>query len=318
MDTLQTTASAGADAQKIVEEALHYGRQYLGRGKVADYIPALAEADPDQLGITLLSDEGIYYSAGDWDKKFTLQSVSKVMLLVYALKELGHERVFSRVGVEQTGDSFNSIVKLETKGEHPLNPFINAGAIATMGLVLEEGLHFDGFASFLEKTLERPIEVDDKVFLSEKGSGDMNRSLAYFMKSDRVIKGSVEDTLDAYFKMCSILGDTKDLARFGLMLARDGKDLFSGDEVIKGSHAAIVKTLMVTCGMYDSSGEFAIRVGMPAKSGVGGGIMALSQGRAGIGVFSPELDAKGNSLCGIRALQCLSSSLSLHFFKGAY
>lgn len=318
MDTRKISNSADSDPAQILEEALHYGRQYLGRGKVADYIPALAEADPDRLGITLLQTDGSIMTAGDFDTPFTLQSVSKAMLLAYALTELGHERVFTRVGVEQTGDSFNSIVKLETKGEHPLNPFINAGAIATMGLVLEEGLTFDGFCAFLERVLGRRVEVDEKVFLSEKATGDMNRSLAYFMKSDRVIRGSVDHTLDAYFRMCSIMGDTRDLARFALMLACDGKAGSSGERVMEGGDAAIVKTLMMTCGMYDSSGEFAIRVGMPAKSGVGGGIMALAQGKAGIGVFSPELDAKGNSLCGIRALEALSRSLNLHYFKSAH
>ena len=303
---------------QVLTEALAFGRGFAGQGRVADYIPALAMADPDALGITVMTRDGVRHSVGDWDQAFTMQSVAKALLLMYALRELGDEQVFSRVGVEPTGDSFNSIVKLETKGNHPLNPFINAGAIATMGLVLEQGLSFAGFQAFLETLAGHPLTVDETVYRSEKATGDLNRSLAYFMKSDQVIEGDVEATLDAYFRMCSLLVDTADLARFGLLLARDGQDPVTGEQILSSYHASLVKTLMVTCGMYDSSGEFAIKVGLPAKSGVGGGILALAQGKLGIGVFSPALDEKGNSLAGIRVLEFLSRSLDLHFFKGEH
>lgn len=307
------------DLDEVILEALDYGKRYLGLGKVADYIPALAKADPDKLGITVLTADGVYHTGGDWEQLFTLQSVSKVMLLVYALKELGQERVFSRVGVEPTGDSFNSIVKLETKGNHPLNPFINAGAIATMSLVLEHGRTFEDFMKFLAKTLGREhLDIDEEVLQSEMETGNLNRSLAYFMKADKVIKGDVQETLDAYFKMCSVLANTKDLARFGMMLANDGVDIFTKEQILDAYNTSLVKTLMVTCGMYDKSGEFAIKVGMPAKSGVGGGILTLAQSKAGIGVFSPALDEKGNSLSGIKTLQYMSWSLDLHYFKGSH
>ena len=318
MEDQHTIKPDEGDLDGILADALDYARRYLGQGRVATYIPALAKADSDHLGITVMTRDGTCHSAGHWDQPFTMQSVAKAMLLVYALRELGHETVFSRVGVEPTGDSFNSIVKLETKGEHPLNPFINAGAIATMGLILEKGLTFAGFLAFLEKLAHRPLTVDEAVFQSEKATGDLNRALAYFMKADRVIQGDVDATLDAYFRMCSILADTSDLARFGLLLATDGQDTVTGEQILSSYHASLVKTLMVTCGMYDSSGEFAIRVGMPAKSGVGGGIMALAQSKLGVGVFSPALDEKGNSLGGCRALEFLSRSLDLHFFKGTH
>lgn len=316
MEDQNTVKTRNQDLDRILEEALAYGRGFLGQGRVADYIPALATADPNHLGITVLTRDGRYHCAGNWDHYFTMQSMAKALLLVYALLELGDEQVFSRVGVEPTGDSFNSIVKLETKGNHPLNPFINAGAIATMGLILEQGRTFDQFLGFLEKLAHRQLTIDETVYESEKSTGDLNRSLAYFMKSDHVIKGNVEATLDAYFRMCSILVNTRDLARFGMLLANDGKDLFTGEEILSAYHASLVKTLMVTCGMYDSSGEFAIRVGMPAKSGVGGGILALAQSRLGIGVYSPALDEKGNSLCSIKVLEFLSEALDLHYFKG--
>ncbi|MFB0958922.1 MAG: glutaminase A [Clostridiaceae bacterium] len=297
-------------------DALAYGSGYLGQGKVADYIPALAGAPADHLGICVLTRDGEFHCRGHWDQMFTMQSISKALLLIYALLELGHEKVFSRVGVEPTGDSFNSIVKLETKGHHPLNPFINAGAIATMGLILEEGRTFVQFMEFLEGLARRPLTIDETVYRSEKETGDLNRSLAYFMKSDQVIQGNVEATLDAYFRMCSILVNTRDLARFGMILANDGQDPLTGEPILSAYYATLVKTLMVTCGMYDSSGEFAIKVGMPAKSGVGGGILALVQGKAGLGVYSPALDEKGNSLCGIKTLEYLSQALDLHYFKG--
>ncbi|UUM13513.1 glutaminase A [Proteiniclasticum sp. QWL-01] len=297
-------------------DALAYGSGYLGQGKVADYIPALAGAPADHLGICVLTRDGEFHCRGHWDQMFTMQSISKALLLIYALLELGHEKVFSRVGVEPTGDSFNSIVKLETKGHHPLNPFINAGAIATMGLILEEGRTFVQFMEFLEGLARRPLTIDETVYRSEKETGDLNRSLAYFMKSDQVIQGDVEATLDAYFRMCSILVNTRDLARFGMILANDGQDPLTGEPILSAYYATLVKTLMVTCGMYDSSGEFAIKVGMPAKSGVGGGILALVQGKAGLGVYSPALDEKGNSLCGIKTLEYLSQALDLHYFKG--
>lgn len=316
MEELKKTFDLTQAMDQGLTDALAYGSGYLGQGKVADYIPALAGAPADHLGICVLTRDGEFHCRGHWDQMFTMQSISKALLLIYALLELGHEKVFSRVGVEPTGDSFNSIVKLETKGHHPLNPFINAGAIATMGLILEEGRTFVQFMEFLEGLARRPLTIDETVYWSEKETGDLNRSLAYFMKSDQVIQGDVEATLDAYFRMCSILVNTRDLARFGMILANDGQDPLTGEPILSAYYATLVKTLMVTCGMYDSSGEFAIKVGMPAKSGVGGGILALVQGKAGLGVYSPALDEKGNSLCGIKTLEYLSQALDLHYFKG--
>lgn len=301
---------------KAIEESLDYAKGYIGQGKVADYIPALSLADPQKLGMTIMTIDGQSYCGGDTETRFTLQSVSKVMLLVYALREFGQGHVFSRVGVEPTGDTYNSIVKLETRQEHPLNPFINAGAIAVVDLLMGKGRTFEDFKGFLEEMLDRDLEVDETVYQSELETGDLNRSLAYFMKSDDVLCGNVDATLETYFRMCSLLCDTRDLARFGLLLAHDGIDPFSGKVVLDAYNAALVKTLMVTCGMYEGSGEFAIKVGMPSKSGVSGGIMSLVQSRFGIGVFSPGLDESGTSLASSKALEYISWTEDLHYFKG--
>lgn len=305
------------DLEEIMAEAMDYGYKHQGEGKVADYIPALAKADPKELGMSILTLDGTFYNKGAWDHLFTIQSISKAMLLSFALKELGADVVFRRVGVEPTGDSFNSIVKLETDKDHPLNPFINAGAIATVGLMVENGMSFEDFLAFMPKLIGREdLQIDEEVYRSEKSTGDRNRSLAYFLKSDGTIRADVSETLDFYFRMCSILVNCKDLAYFGALLANDGVDLFTKESVLDPYNTSLVKTLMVTCGMYDSSGEFAIKVGMPAKSGVGGGICALAQGKLGSGIYSPELDEKGNSLVGIKTMEYLSWALDLHFFKG--
>lgn len=301
--------------QEAIDHSLDYAAGAIGQGKVADYIPALALADPKHLGMTVMLMDGTSFSSGDAEVKFTLQSVVKVFALVYALRELGQGTVLSTVGVEPTGDSFNSIVKLETRQQHPLNPFINAGAIAVVGLLLENGRSFEDFKKFLEKVLDREITIDETVYQSELETGDLNRSLAYFMKSDNVITGDVDETLKTYFRMCSILCDTRDLARFGTILANDGIDCFTGEVILDAYNAALVKTLMMTCGMYDKSGEFAIKVGMPSKSGVSGSILSLVQTRCGIGVYSPELDDKGNSFAGSKALEYLSWTQDLHAFK---
>lgn len=308
-----------ARAQRILKaigESLDYGKSYIGQGKIADYIPALTLADPTKLGLTIMTLDGKSYCGGDTETRFTLQSVVKVMLLVYTLREFGQGNVLSRVGVEPTGDSFNSIVKLETRQQKPLNPFINAGAIAVVDLLLEKGHTFQDFKGFLEEILDRDLEVDETVYQSELETGDLNRSLAYFMKDDNVLKGSVDETLEVYFRMCSLLCDTRDLARFGLLLANDGIDCFNDRVVLDAYNAALVKTLMVTCGMYDRSGEFAIKVGLPSKSGVSGGILSLVQSRCGIGIYSPELDENGNSLASSKALEYLSWTEDLHYFKG--
>lgn len=301
--------------QSSLEEAYKVAKGNLSKGKVAAYIPELAKANGEKLGATIYTKCGDYYSVGDYLEEFTIQSISKTMLLIHALSVFGSEKVFSVVGMEATGDAFNSIVKLETKTEHPLNPFINAGAIAIASMLNEGGYKFKDSLEIIRKVCRRKdITFSESVFESEKRTGHVNRSIAYLLKSDEIIKGDVEQALDYYFKACSVLCNTIDLANFAMLLANDGKDIVSKEQVINHEIVIQVKTLMVTAGMYDRSGTFAMKVGMPAKSGVGGGIIASGQHRMGIAVYGPSLDETGNSVGGQIILEELSKRLRLHFF----
>lgn len=291
---------------------------YTRRGKVATYIPELAKANPDDLGVCLVTLDGQEYFAGDYNKKFTMQSISKILTLILSLMDNGEEKVFENVGMEPTGDSFNSIVNLELKNIHkPFNPMINAGAIATTSL-----LAGDTGDEKIERILDlarklsgnENIEINEDVYLSEKLTGDRNRSIAYFMKSCNVIEGSVEDILDVYFKQCSIEVTCRDIANIGCVLANDGVSPKAGEKIVPKHICRITKTLMSTCGLYDASGEFAVHIGIPAKSGVGGGIIAAVPRRMGIGVYGPSLDEKGNSIAGIQILRELSEKLDLDIY----
>lgn len=304
--------------EQAIDEAMAYARTFLPEGKVATYIPELSHADPEQIGVCLMTREGAVFHGGDWLQPFTIQSISKTIGLIFALQTAGYEKVFSKVGVEPTGDAFNSIVKLETRTVRPLNPMINAGAIATASCCM--GLP-DPFGAFLQLTRRlcgrEDIALNEAVYLSEKKSGMRNRSMAYLMQSDNVLECDAELALDLYFRMCSVDVTTQDLAHCALVLANDGVDPATGERIAESWMVRIVKTLMVTCGMYDGSGEFAIKVGIPAKSGVGGGIMASVEGRMGIAAFGPALDKKGNSVGAYRILEYLSQALKLHYFAGS-
>lgn len=303
---------------KLLESVIENNRHFTNEGKVAAYIPELVNANPEALGISIITLDGENYFAGDYNTKFTIQSISKIIALMLALIDNGRGRVFSKVGVEPTADAFNSIINLETKKiQKPLNPMINAGAIATVSLIAgrtgEET--FDRILNFTRKITGNPnIDINYEVYKSEKITGDRNRALAYFMKSMGVIEPDVEEVLDVYFKQCSIEATCKDIANIGAMLANDGVLPWNGERIVPRNVARIVKTIMVTCGLYDASGQFAVEVGVPAKSGVGGGILAAIPGRMGIGVFGPALDLKGNSVGGIKVLAELSKELDLSIF----
>jgi glutaminase len=307
-----------AKMNKLLESVIENNRHFTKEGKVAAYIPELVNANPEALGISIITLDGENYFAGDYNTKFTIQSISKIIALMLALIDNGRGRVFSKVGVEPTADAFNSIINLETKKiQKPLNPMINAGAIATVSLIAgrtgEET--FDRILNFTRKITGNPsIDINYEVYKSEKITGDRNRALAYFMKSMGVIEPDVEEVLDVYFKQCSIEATCKDIANIGAMLANDGVLPWSGERIVPRNVARIVKTIMVTCGLYDASGQFAVEVGVPAKSGVGGGILAAIPGRMGIGVFGPALDLKGNSVGGLKVLAELSKELDLSIF----
>lgn len=303
---------------RLLQSVIENNRQWTKQGKVATYIPELGKASEDSLGISIITLDGEEYFGGDHEVKFTIQSISKIITLMLAIIDNGREVVFSKVGVEPTADAFNSIINLETKNpQRPLNPMINAGAIATVSLVAGKSREesFNRILNFTRKITGNPhININENVYKSEKETGDRNRSLAYFMKSTGIIEQDVEDVLDVYFKQCSIEANCKDIARIGALLANDGVLPWSGERVIPRNVARIVKTIMVTCGLYDASGQFAVEVGIPAKSGVGGGILAAIPGRMGIGVYGPALDIKGNSIGGIKVLEELSKELDLSIF----
>lgn len=304
--------------KELLESILDKNRHWTKEGKVATYIPGLSNANPDALGICVSTLNGETYCAGDSEMKFTIQSISKVVALMLALEDKGAERVFSKVGMEPTDDAFNSMLTLENSNSHkPINPMINAGAIVTVSLIEGETCKeaFNRILEFTRRITGNPeIGINEAVYASEKETGNRNRALAYFMKSTGVIEGNVEEVLDAYFRQCSIEATCRDIAHIGAVLANDGVIPWNGERAVLKGTARIVKTIMATCGMYDASGHFAVHIGIPAKSGVGGGILASVPGRMGIGVVGPALDSKGNSIAGIKVLEELSRELDLSVF----
>ncbi|HSQ88939.1 glutaminase A [Romboutsia sp.] len=304
--------------EKILKEVLDTNRKYTNYGQVASYIPELKNARRDDLGICIVDKDNNIYKVGNCNTKFTIQSVSKTIVLAMALMDNEWTHVFSKVGMEPSGDPFNSIMKLETNDtKKPCNPMINAGAIVTTSLI--KGSSFadkeERMLNFFRRLAKNDnIGINYDVYKSEKMSGDRNRAMAYLLKNDGFIQGNVEEVLDLYFKQCSIEIDAVDLARIGMNLASYGIDIENGERVMSERVSRMVKTFMMTCGMYDASGEFAIKVGIPAKSGVGGGIMASVPNRMGIGVYGPALDKKGNSIAGVKMLEDLSHRLNLNIF----
>ncbi|OUS68374.1 glutaminase A [Paenibacillus sp. MY03] len=287
-------------------------------GKVASYIPELSKAPADALGIHVIDFSGNSVTAGDCGLSFTMQSISKVFTLLLALIDQGPEIVFDKVGMEPTGDNFNSMLKLElVQPSIPFNPLINAGAIAISSLIGGDGPEekSDRVLRFFRRLAGNPeLAYDLDVYRSEALSADLNRSMAYFLKDKGVLKGKVDDVLDVYFRHCSIAVTCSDLSRMALVLANDGTDPLSGEVLIPRRYVQIAKTFMVTCGMYNASGQFAIEVGLPAKSGVAGGILTLVPGRYGIGIVGPSLNPKGNSIAGVHLLETLSQSLDWSLF----
>jgi len=303
--------------KRILDNIIQECKEWTSKGNVASYIPQLAKANPDALGIWVTNLGGEEYFAGDYETKFTIQSISKVITLMLAILDNGTEYVFSKVGMEPTESGFNSITNLEIhEQKQPLNPMINAGAIATVSLIAGQTAEekINRILNFTRKiTGNDDININYEVYESEKNTGDRNRTLAYYMKGNRIIEGEVEEILDVYFKACSMEVTCKDIARLGAMLANAGV-LLNNERVISREACRIVKTIMVTCGMYDASGKFAVHIGIPAKSGVGGGILAAVPRRMGIGVVGPALDEQGNSIGGLKVLEKLSHEFDLSIF----
>ena len=304
--------------KNILDNILNECKEHTKYGKVATYIPELAKADSSAFGISLITDQNELLTAGDCEVKFTMQSVVKPMILLLALLDRGLEPVRALVGLEATGkpfDTFNYSDRALT-GEH-INPMVNAGAIALLTLINGESFadKFDRLLSFTRHLAKNEeLCVDEAVYLSEKATGSKNRALAYMLKAYGMIDCEVEEVVDIYFRACSISVTSRDLARIARVLSLHGEDPDTHEQLFEREYARYVNAVLAICGMYDGSGEFAFRVGVPAKSGVGGGIMAVVPGRMGIGIYAPALDKKGNSSAGVHALELLNRELNLSVF----
>lgn len=290
--------------------------RHVGEGALASYIPELTRVDPDGFALSLSSSDGYVYECGDAGVEFTIQSISKPFTYALALDLIGQDAVDAKIGVEPSGEAFNEI-SVDKTTKKPKNPMINAGAIAAVSLI-PAGTAQERFAliqEFYSGCAGRRLELDQDVYASEKANGSRNRAIAYMLQSFGVLDDDPDDVLDVYFRQCSFKVTSTDLARMAATLARGGVNPMTGRRV---TGAAVVKrtlSVMVTCGMYDAAGDWVSAVGMPAKSGVGGGIVAVLPGQLGIGTYSPLLDAKGNSVRGVQLCRSLSERLGLHFLN---
>jgi glutaminase len=306
-----------SNLNRAVREIAEEMAQKSDRGEVASYIPELANIDPKSFGLAVIAADGTVAAAGDSDTLFSIQSVSKVFTLALALGKVG-DRLWTRVGREPSGSAFNSIVQLEYERGIPRNPFINAGAIVVTDTILSGHQPREALGEilrFMQFLADDPsIGIDKAVAASEQRTGYRNAALANYMKSFGIIENPVDFTLGVYFHHCAIAMTCRQLAMAGRFLAQFGANPSTGHSVVGAERARRINALMLTCGHYDGSGEFAYRVGLPGKSGVGGGILAIAPGKASIAVWSPGLDAQGNSLLGQLALEKLSKRLGWSIF----
>lgn len=300
-----------------LEDAIEDSKPYASSGKLNMDLPYFDETMRDHLGVAIVTTENKKFHAGHADEKVSMQSTSKIISLMLALNDFGKERVFETVGMEPMGDFFNSISQLESYDtSKPFNPMVNAGAIAVASLIKGHNIEnrFDRYLEFLREITENEeLEMSEEVYESEKTNGARNRSLAYFMQSCGTLVKDVEEALDLYFRMNSVMTDCYDLAQIGKFLACGG--ISSNDEcLIPANHLRTVKAIMMTSGMYNSSGHYAVEVGFPCKSGVSGSIIGTISGQMGIGIIGPAIDAKGNSTAGGALVKKLSKDLGLNMF----
>ena len=307
------------EIRDVLQRAYEYGIQYVDKGVVANYIPELAKEDKTKAGAALIDKNGSLYDVGTSQHKFSIQSIVKIIIYLCVLEHYDFDYIQKFIGVKPSAKPFNSIIALELSEKNiPVNPFINAGAIVGTSLLYEKYGN-NTFEMILNRTRDiignDKIDYSRSVFNSESSSAFANRALTYMLLNGKIIPSNVnvDDLLNVYFKSCSILADVRDLAQLGFILSRDGKD-GENKQRLSGEHARILRTLMVTCGTYDYSGEFAIKIGLPAKSGVGGGIVTASKAGYGIGVYCPGLDSHGNSYVGTRILEFLSRELDLNIY----
>lgn len=316
---MQPSSSASAVAGSPIDSylaALHERHAGHTVGQVANYIPELTKANPDWFGICIATRDGHVYEVGDSRQPFTMQSISKALVYGLALEDRGEAALLDRIGVEPSGDAFNAI-SLKAGTGVPFNPMINAGAIAACGQVMRRGgrTRIQRIQSYLSACAGRELDIDVDVYRSESQTGHRNRAIGWMLRNFGIIEEEPTDILEAYFQQCAIRVTCRDLAVMGATLANQGVNPITRQQAVAPEGIDNILSVMSTCGMYDFSGEWIYRVGLPAKSGVGGGIMAVLPGQLGIGIFSPPLDAQGNSARGIRACSDLSSELALHVFN---
>lgn len=312
---MQNTGTPFSPLQSALKQA--YDR-FAGdcTGELADYIPELAKVDPDRFGLALGSADGRIYTVGDCDLPFTLQSVSKAYSYCLAIELAGAATVRSLVGLEPSGDAFNAI-EFDPNTRRPYNPMVNAGAITVAG-ILRDAYGADAFSRTLERfsaSAGRDLDLDEAVYRSEATTGHRNRAIAHLLRASGALLEPVEEAVDLYFRLCSIRVTARDLATMAATLANMGENPFTGKEVFNLFAVRDTLAVMFSCGMYDYSGNWICDVGIPAKSGVGGGLIGVVNRQLGIGAYSPRLDSKGNSVRGIGAMRFLSDELGLHVFE---
>jgi glutaminase len=297
-------------------EDLHARHKLNREGKLADYIPELTRIDPDLFGVAFATMDGYVYEAGDTAAPFTIQSISKAIIYGLALEDHGRDEVLRKIGVEPSGEAFNSIA-FDEKNNRPYNPMVNAGAIAATALIkgADAEERWDRILDTFQRFAGRDLKMDEAVHRSESATGHRNRAIAFLELNSGMIGGDVEEHLDLYFRQCSLLVNCADLAIIGATLANGGMNPVTGERALAQEHVRAVLSVMNTCGMYDYAGGWQFDVGLPAKSGVGGGITAVLPGHLGIGVFSPRLDAVGNSERGVKVCEDISRNFRLHLFE---
>jgi glutaminase len=304
------------DVEALVQKA-HERNAGVASGTVADYIPALAAADPALFGVCVAEVDGATHGAGDVDHAFSIQSISKAFVYALVCDELGHELALERVGVNNTGLAFNSVMAIELNDGHPMNPMVNAGALATTALV--PGQTAEARWAFIQDGLSRfagrRLELDAAVYESETETNQRNQAIARLLQSYGRITADPTEVVDAYTRQCSLLVTARDLAVMGATLADGGVNPVTGERVVSAHVCRDTLSVMAASGLYERSGEWLFEIGMPGKSGVAGGLVAIAPGKAGIGTFSPPLDAAGNSVRGQRATAFLSRSLGLNLFS---
>lgn len=297
-------------------EKLHQTYFAIDEGQVAAYIPELSKANPDWFGISVVTTDGQVFNVGDTAQNFTIQSISKVFSYGLALEDHGREILLEKVGVEPTGDPFNSIIRLDEGSHRPYNPMINAGAIATTSLLKGHSPtdKLNRLLKMFERYTGHDVFIDMPTFMSERATGHRNRAMAHLMLNFGMIDKDIEAALDLYFQQCSVMVTCCDLATMAATLANHGTNPITQTRAINEDYVRDLLSVMYTCGMYNRAGEWAYRVGVPAKSGVSGGILAVIPGKAGIATFSPPIDDNGNSVRGLRVFEALSKKYNLHLF----